>query len=170
MPFSAGTNIHFCSKDIELDCPVEKQDFLSGACFGKASTNFQAPPPPPVSVVKKKFVSPAMNAASSLSRNSRPSRVALQDANATVVAPVEEDDSSSKLKESHWTVNWYPVAPISVGGLRLIYDCRRKQQTKKHKTWDGDAYISFVSGQIKVVSETGKPRVPFNNLFDCSLT
>ncbi|KAJ2913251.1 hypothetical protein MD484_g7183, partial [Candolleomyces efflorescens] len=137
--FSAGTNTHFCSKDIEFDCPIEKQDFLSGACFGKASANFQALPPPPASVVKKKFVSPALNALSPLSSSSRPSRAALQDANVTVAPPVKEDDSSSKLKESHWTVNW------------------RKQQTKKHKTWDGDAYISFVSGQIKMISETGKP-------------
>lgn len=33
---------------------------------------------------------------------------------------------------------------------------RRKQQTKKNKTWDGDAYISLKGTKLVMVSEDGK--------------
>lgn len=33
---------------------------------------------------------------------------------------------------------------------------RRKQQNKKHKTWDGDAYISHEGDKLTMISEDGK--------------
>lgn len=38
----------------------------------------------------------------------------------------------------------------------LLTKYRRKQQTKKHKTWDGDSFVSLVGGQLKMISENGK--------------
>lgn len=37
------------------------------------------------------------------------------------------------------------------------YFYRRKKQGKKHKTWDGDAYISHIGNELKMISEDGKP-------------
>jgi DNA repair and recombination protein RAD54B len=33
---------------------------------------------------------------------------------------------------------------------------RRKPQSKKHKTWDGDAYVTVQGGTLILVSERGK--------------
>jgi hypothetical protein len=33
---------------------------------------------------------------------------------------------------------------------------RRKPQHKKHKTWDGDAYVTSQGGALILVSERGK--------------
>ena len=33
---------------------------------------------------------------------------------------------------------------------------RRKPQSKKHKTWDGDAYVTVQGGTLMLVSERGK--------------
>lgn len=33
---------------------------------------------------------------------------------------------------------------------------RRKPQSKKHKTWDGDAYVTVQGGMLVLVSERGK--------------
>lgn len=33
---------------------------------------------------------------------------------------------------------------------------RRKPQNKKHKTWDGDAFVSHVGDKLTVISEKGK--------------
>jgi len=33
---------------------------------------------------------------------------------------------------------------------------RRKPQNKKHKTWDGDAYVTVQGGTLILVSERGR--------------
>ena len=33
--------------------------------------------------------------------------------------------------------------------------CRRKPQQKKHKTWDGDAYVTLRADKLTLISEKG---------------
>jgi len=40
--------------------------------------------------------------------------------------------------------------------FKLISYTRRKPQNKKHKTWDGDAYVTVQGGTLILVSERGK--------------
>ncbi|TEB37551.1 hypothetical protein FA13DRAFT_1726666 [Coprinellus micaceus] len=136
VPFEEGKNVSICGKDVEFDRPVDKGDFLSGACFGRglASTSMSFKPTAaaslPTTTIKKKFVTPSMSTA-------LPSRTALGDVNASS-GQGSEMDTEGKNVQSHWTANW------------------RKQQTKKHKTWDGDSFVSLVGGQLKMISENGK--------------
>ena len=38
----------------------------------------------------------------------------------------------------------------------MTLSTRRKPQHKKHKTWDGDAYVTVQEGTLILVSEKGK--------------
>jgi hypothetical protein len=38
----------------------------------------------------------------------------------------------------------------------MISSSRRKPQHKKHKTWDGDAYVTVQEGTLILVSEKGR--------------
>ncbi|KAF6760030.1 RAD54B protein [Ephemerocybe angulata] len=130
MPFIEGKNINFAGKDLEFERPVDKKEYLSGACFGQASSTTSLSRAMPTPTMKKKFISPAMMIGSTGTRS------ALQDV--TEAAAPQTPLDVDKQEESHWTANW------------------RKQQTKKHKTWDGDGYVSLIAGQLRMVADTGK--------------
>jgi DNA repair and recombination protein RAD54B len=40
--------------------------------------------------------------------------------------------------------------------VEMFKPVRRKSQTKKHKTWDGDAFVSRVGNKLIMISEEGK--------------
>jgi len=103
-PFIEGKNVTVGGKDVEFDRPVDKQDFLSGACFGNGTAVLRQPSPAlaaSVPLARKKFVMPSMNL------STRTARPALQDAN---FSPAEVEDKGEtplpKAEESHWTANW----------------------------------------------------------------
>ncbi|KIY48038.1 hypothetical protein FISHEDRAFT_44019 [Fistulina hepatica ATCC 64428] len=151
------------SKELELDRRITRQDFLSGACFGNASTfassgsGCKSSGIAPTSAQKmssiscssrsaaKKYVTPTMR------RPPEPrATVPLQPVNLILNTDAPKSspgssqskdrdvETSEELEDSLWTVNW------------------RKPQTKTKKTWDGDAYVSRVKEKITMVSETGK--------------
>ena len=107
-PFEEGRNLTLCGKDVEFDRPVDKQDFLSGVCFGRgaASTSIQAPPLS-TTAIKKKFVTPTMSTTVSASAGVRSARTALQDINPGLGDRQAEVDTGNKKEDSHWTANWY---------------------------------------------------------------
>lgn len=104
VPFEEGKNVSICGKDVEFDRPVDKADFLSGACFGRgvASTSMSFKPTAaaslPTTTIGKKFVTPSMSTV-------LPSRTALGDANASS-GQGSEMDTEGKNVQSHWTANW----------------------------------------------------------------
>ena len=150
-PFDEGVTMSVSGKDVEFDRPIDRRDFLSGACFGRGvPANYQPNAPASSVTVKKKFVVPTL----SKPTTSLTSRPALQDVSISASQKLEGTSEPRREEESHWTANWF-VHPSS-SCLRALTLPRRKQQTKKHKTWDGDAYISLVSGLVKLISETGK--------------
>jgi len=68
---------------------------------------------------------------------------------------VSTNNPLSDVIETHWTANWFVLAASIHSPLNII-TTRRKPQTKKHQTWDGDAYVSQTDGKLVMVSEDGK--------------
>ena len=56
-----------------------------------------------------------------------------------------------------WTSSFAHTSRLLPGRTRLLTSaqCRRKPQQKKHKTWDGDAYVSLRADKITLISEKG---------------
>lgn len=156
-----GVQLTVGNKELEIDRAMQPSEYLSGACFGRGGTS-DAPLPPLTNSV-------------SLSRQFVPLRpVALNPS--TIRPPTAPESSVSRRKaidlepvsllsgptsssskgqsggdddsQTYWTANW------------------RKPQHKKHKTWDGDAYVTRQGKALILVSERGKilGRKPFENL------
>lgn len=51
--------------------------------------------------------------------------------------------------DSYWMVQWY--VPLRVQRRRLYAARRRNKQTKKHKTWDGDAVLLVRGGYAELL-------------------
>lgn len=103
IPFEEGKVISMASRDIQFERPMDIQEFLSGACFGKASSasmSYQASSTA-LTLKTKKFVSPAMSTSLPLRLSSKP---ALQ--NVEVIDIPDDADDKVKHEESHWTANW----------------------------------------------------------------
>ncbi|KAG2015919.1 SNF2-family ATP dependent chromatin remodeling factor snf21 [Coprinopsis cinerea AmutBmut pab1-1] len=130
---SEGTNFHIGGKDIELDRAITQGEYFSGACFGRGTSAFTAQQTVPAVPVRKqaKFIPPqrAANISSS-------STDALTTGNKSNIPPNSEKEVVPS--KCHWAVNW------------------RKQQTRKHKTWDGDGFVSLMGDQLRMVTEDGK--------------
>ncbi|KAG6862304.1 hypothetical protein C0995_016002 [Termitomyces sp. Mi166 len=127
-PLEEGKEFLVANKEIELDRPLTRSEYLSGRAFGSSST---APETSPVAVHKhrlKPFVPHKINPTSKSPTPFRP------------VDPIYVNDNAPKIKveDTHWTANW------------------RKPQQKKHQTWDGDAYVSLINGKLVMISEDGK--------------
>ncbi|KAG6832489.1 hypothetical protein H0H87_001414 [Tephrocybe sp. NHM501043] len=145
-PLEAGKALSVAGKDIELDRPLTRSEYLSGQAFGSTSTAFDAPP---VSLTKqstKQFI--PLKIPKHANHTSKPS---------TPLQPVDTVSLSDKIAKhigdnAHWTANW------------------RKPQQKKHQTWDGDAYISLIDRKLVMMSEDGKlmGSVPWKGDILCS--
>ena len=57
---------------------------------------------------------------------------------------VEIESNNDVCEEKYWNVQWCARSLSSTLGCILDY-CRRAPQTKKHKTWDGDAILAVTS-------------------------
>ncbi|KAI0036857.1 P-loop containing nucleoside triphosphate hydrolase protein [Vararia minispora EC-137] len=127
-----GEQMSVGSKEIEIDRSVARADYLSGACFGRATAVDATPSFNSSAALGKKFVPlrpVVVNPGTSLRQPS-----ATATSKVASALHVFEDDST----ESCWTANW------------------RKPQQKKHKTWDGDAFVIFRGGKLILISEAGK--------------
>ncbi|KAJ7251770.1 SNF2 family N-terminal domain-containing protein [Mycena haematopus] len=145
-----GTSVG--GKDIELDRAITRAEFLSGACFGDSVSYSSMQPVGTTSkatALSKQFVplkikpSTASHAQTSTSTSER-KIVPLQPVD--LLSTISNKSPKKALpiikaeaRDSYWTANW-----------------RKPGQNKKHKTWDGDAFVSNVDGKLTMVTEEGK--------------
>lgn len=159
-PLHEGRTFYVATKEIELERPLTKSEYLSGRCFDAPGVSTGSPSVPNNGGLSRQFVPlkinypPILPSGISESKRSAPMRPA---------DPLLAVGNSSLLKEhtglensaSHWTANWY-ASMSSVFVLRWLTSYRRKKQTKTHKTWDGDAYVSHFGDKLVMVSEEGE--------------
>ncbi|KAI0066149.1 hypothetical protein BV25DRAFT_1879216 [Artomyces pyxidatus] len=156
-----GEQLKVGNKELEIDRALPRSEYLSGACFGRgppAAVSFSASST--TGPVAKKFV-PLKPVTANPFKVPRPKSVAFTPeeskhvgheppAQATAPAPpppfISKDPTEQEKRiESCWTANW------------------RKPQQRKHKTWDGDAFVILRAGKLTLISESGKiiGRKPF---------
>ncbi|TFK54023.1 hypothetical protein OE88DRAFT_1654480 [Heliocybe sulcata] len=137
-----GKEFHLGGKDLEIDHSIPWSEYQSGACFGAGTSSSSSLPALSYTQAKqsKPFKQVAMN----------PGRVTSAYRVPSVQTPVKKGielesvnllsgkKPSGAQKESCWTANW------------------RKHQQKKHKTWDGDAFVMHRADKLTLVSESGK--------------
>ncbi|KAF9467257.1 SNF2 family N-terminal domain-containing protein [Collybia nuda] len=143
-PLCEGKELVVGGKEIELERPITKADYISGRCFGQSGDTHSSVPPNKVGL-SKKFVPLKVGPTKLLKTPNTTtlgfgSKIPLQSMNLVHVNDnlSAKDQQDIKLDGSHWTANW------------------RKKQTKKHKTWDGDAYVSLTGERLIMMSEEGK--------------
>ncbi|KAH9961299.1 P-loop containing nucleoside triphosphate hydrolase protein [Russula dissimulans] len=156
-----GFQINLGNKELQLDRAMQPSEYLSGACFGRGGTSdTPLAPLATSSALSKQFVPlkpvalnpysmrpPVSHGASVLPRKP----IDLEPINllSRPVTPSSKAQSEGgNDAQSYWTANW------------------RKPQHRKHKTWDGDAYVTVQEGKLILVSERGKilGKKPFENL------
>ncbi|KAG1742218.1 P-loop containing nucleoside triphosphate hydrolase protein [Suillus lakei] len=133
----------FGGKEIRIDHPISRGEYMSGKCYGRGSM-----PSPTMtgndSVKLSLRVAPLPSAKMNV-----PYKTPLKaiDKRAIDLHPVNllstrdppsAGSSKAKVPATYWTANW------------------RKPQSKKHKTWDGDAFVSHICDKLTVISEKGK--------------
>ncbi|KAF7375992.1 hypothetical protein MSAN_00013800 [Mycena sanguinolenta] len=125
-----GLDTSIGGKDIQLDRPITRSEFLSGTCFGD-SMSYSIKPSipshaqPSTSAPERKHVPLQPVDLLSTISNKSPKKA----------LPVVKTEA----RDSYWTANW-----------------RKPGQNKKHKTWDGDAFVSNVDGKLTMITEEGK--------------
>ncbi|KAI6026362.1 P-loop containing nucleoside triphosphate hydrolase protein [Pisolithus microcarpus] len=121
-------------REIGIDHSISRSDYLSRRCFG------HGPQPTPTansSASSKQFVPLKPN------KLTAPYKAPSHQKPAVELEPVGLSSTSSsrslQRRETHrfWTANW------------------RKPQSKKHKTWDGDAFVSLLGKKLTVISQMG---------------
>ncbi|KAI0940481.1 hypothetical protein AcW1_003665 [Taiwanofungus camphoratus] len=136
-----GTNFTVGSKELEIDHAIQRSDFLSGSCFGKGTFSSSSVP---ISsgASSKQFIPLRPKALNSFrsptiasDKPSGKSSIQLEPVN--LLSAGGKPASQMQVQESYWTTNW------------------RKPQQKKHKTWDGDAFIMLQGDTFTFVSESG---------------
>ncbi|TRM69761.1 SNF2 family N-terminal domain-containing protein [Schizophyllum amplum] len=146
LPLFPGKNFSVGGKDLELDRPLTKRDFLSGSCFG--SSTFSVSTPGQRSPIKtsqkayKAFKPPSIS--KPLLTPSVPSRgIPLQPVNLLATSPPSSQlkafDDMEMQKDAVWSVVW-----------------RKPVCNKNKQTWDGDAYTTKSEDKLTMVSEEGK--------------
>ncbi|EPT02698.1 hypothetical protein FOMPIDRAFT_1160247 [Fomitopsis schrenkii] len=138
-----GVNLTVGNKELEIDHVIPRSDFMSGICFQNGRTGCSSPASgPSISVAASKPYAPLRPKA--MNGFKAPTRVVglAPPGKAIELEPVDlvkgnKASSYSKPQASFWTANW------------------RKPQQKKHKTWDGDAYVSLRVDKITLISEKG---------------
>ncbi|KAF9653003.1 hypothetical protein BDM02DRAFT_3266009 [Thelephora ganbajun] len=139
----SGTCLKWAEKEAHLDFPITHQDFLSGKhCspihtgdVDTASVRASAP-----SI--KQFVPPKQSRPFIGSSSIQKKSISLHPVNLikSPTNPVNNALSSKKsLPDSYWSAQW------------------RKPQQKKHRTWDGDGFVTCTEGGLlRLASESGK--------------
>ncbi|GJE96776.1 DEAD/DEAH box helicase [Phanerochaete sordida] len=143
---------HLSGKDIRVDHFIKQSDYLSGTCFsgsvvstadagsstgpsrnsGTAARQFvPLKPKNSLSFKAPSRVQPPSNSDTSSPAVSSPSNQNL------AASPPAASHAKADTKPSYWYVNW------------------RKPQQKKHKTWDGDAYLMHRGDKLTLVTERG---------------
>lgn len=142
-------------KDVRVDHAIKRAEFMSGTCFSGSAVNTESDSTSTVlrssGTATKQFVplrprngnefktpsfvrSPAVSGGHTVASSS-----ANQNRGHHSSMPSTQGKPSVALdgRTSYWYVNW------------------RKPQQKKHKTWDGDAYLIHKGDKLTLVSEKG---------------
>ncbi|KAI0266687.1 P-loop containing nucleoside triphosphate hydrolase protein [Gloeopeniophorella convolvens] len=153
-----GAQLRVGNKELEIDRALQPSEYLSGACFGRGSIDVASLAPLTNSTALSKQFVPlkpvALNSTgtrvSILPAASGPQRKTIELEPVNLLShsgapPSKPPLLSGNDSQVYWTANW------------------RKPQQKKHKTWDGDAYVTLEKGNLILVSENGKilGRKPF---------
>lgn len=133
----------FGGREIRIDHSISRGEYMSGKCYGRGSA-------PSLTMTGNNSVKASLRVTPLPSTKMNvPYKMPMKaiDRKAIDLHPVNllstrDHPSTSSLKASspatYWTANW------------------RKPQNKKHKTWDGDAFVSHVGDKLTVISEKGK--------------
>ncbi|KAJ6607761.1 SNF2 family N-terminal domain-containing protein [Mycena sp. CBHHK59/15] len=150
-PYVEGRSLVVGGKDVELDIAITRADFLSGACFGSGTTYSAATASSSTNkptALSKQFVPLKIKSTTSLpsTANGVSERKVLPLQPVDLLSTLNNDTKSPKnafptikVEDSYWTANW-----------------RKPGQNKKHKTWDGDAFVSKVGDKLTMITEEGK--------------
>ncbi|KIK99085.1 hypothetical protein PAXRUDRAFT_823120 [Paxillus rubicundulus Ve08.2h10] len=134
-----GGEYQFGGREIGIDHSISKVDYLSGRCFGRGSKITSAPPAASALTIQKQSI-PLKP-----SNSTTPYKVPMIRRKPIDLQPVallagQSHPAAPEPQASRpcWTANW------------------RKPQARKHKTWDGDAFVQHVGNKLTVISEKGK--------------
>jgi DNA repair and recombination protein RAD54B len=142
-----GDLLNIAGKEIEIDHAIPPQDFISGKCFdvGGLSSDTTAKPLPASRftsasapfkpLIRKASLEPSSSGTTIGYPTHKSTGLAapLIDAANVPVLPVLQEPE----KVRHWTVQW------------------RKPQTRKHKSWDGDGYVTQAGSKVTLFDEDG---------------
>lgn len=133
----------FGEKEIRIDHPISRGEYMSGKCYGRGSM-------PSSAMTGNNSVKPFLHVTPLPSTKMNvPYKTPLKAAHKRVIdlhpvnllsirAPPSAGSSKANVPATYWAANW------------------RKPQSKKHKTWDGDAFVSHVGDKLTVISERRK--------------
>ncbi|KAI0700892.1 P-loop containing nucleoside triphosphate hydrolase protein [Cytidiella melzeri] len=136
-----GTEFSLGGKELQIDHSIRPSEYLSGTCFANGVVVNTAESSASSSVLRSS--STAVKQFTPLKpRNAldfkRPSFVRPSSATGNSKAAVTSTESGiAQVKDTFWAINW------------------RKPQQRKHKTWDGDAYLMHKGDLLTLVSEKG---------------
>jgi DNA repair and recombination protein RAD54B len=162
---SEGAEFELGGKTLEVDRRIPRGEYVSGACFGRGPSvaGPSTPLPRAAGSLLKKFTPLVMNPnprlpASAQSMGSPAPRgrgVELEAVSLVASDSGSATPSKSAIPDSAWSVHWFVRFLQWIYALWLISN-RRKPQSRKHKTWDGDAFVHCSNGMFKLISESGK--------------
>ncbi|KZT04627.1 uncharacterized protein LAESUDRAFT_727800 [Laetiporus sulphureus 93-53] len=134
-----GANFTVGNKELEIDRYVEREDFLAGRCFGNggrssaAATDSSSSAAKPFAPLRPKII----NTFKPPSTAAAPNRQPIQLEPVDLVSKGDKPSNKERVQTLSWAANW------------------RKPQQKKHKTWDGDAWVTLREEKLILFSDTG---------------
>ncbi|CCM04369.1 uncharacterized protein FIBRA_06542 [Fibroporia radiculosa] len=136
-----GANFTVGGKELEVDRPMDRSEFYRGTCFSKNAMTSPLLVPPISGASSRQFTPLRPKALSSfkpptMTSNTATSKRGIELEPINLVAS-GETPLKQKAHDSSWTVNW------------------RKPQQRKHKTWDGDAFLTLRGEKLTLISEKG---------------
>jgi hypothetical protein len=118
LPVREGNEYSMSGKEFEVDCPISRDDFISGSCFGlSAPSTFQHKAAPSASRLSKQFVPLQQNAnsgklANAAMKNDR-EVMPLQPVNFVSYSDGRKSTVKAKIENSYWTACWCdPLQPV----------------------------------------------------------
>ncbi|KIJ67587.1 hypothetical protein HYDPIDRAFT_127687 [Hydnomerulius pinastri MD-312] len=134
-----GGEYQFGGREIGIDHPISKADYLSGRCFGRGSKASSGPSAASTWTAQKESVPLKPSNLTTPYKAPTIQRKAIDLRPVHLLAGQSNADTPKPQgSRSCWTANW------------------RKPQARKHKTWEGDAFVQHVGNKLTVISEKGK--------------
>ncbi|KAF9045835.1 hypothetical protein BDZ89DRAFT_1155511 [Hymenopellis radicata] len=140
-----GFECGFAGKDICLECETTKAEYLSGRCFGHASSGPSVPDSTPST--SKSYAPLKVSAAPRVSSSfhapsmkpSAPKRgIPLEEVGLFSALPTSNQIKENIEIKSYWSANWRKVSKNGKG------------------SWDGDAFVMHNNKVVTLISDTGK--------------